>query len=237
MQGFSRTILLCAAAVFAAACSEQTPVSGLQSQLEPSAARLITINSNSTGTDGGFYYSYWKDGGTATMTTGAGGNYAVNWNIPNNNFVGGKGWSPGSTSRRVGYNAGVFSTSGNAYLAFYGWSRNPLVEYYVVESWGNFRPPGGTRVGTVTTDGGTYDQYRVSRTNAPSIDGNNTNFTQYWSVRQSKNSTGANHTITFQNHVNAWASHGMNLGTMVYQIMATEGFHSTGNSNVTVWAQ
>jgi len=47
----------------------------------------------------------------------------------------------------------------------------------------------------------------------------------------------ANNTITFANHVNAWRSHGMNLGTMNYQIMATEGFGSNGSSNVTTWQQ
>ncbi|MBD5072592.1 1,4-beta-xylanase, partial [Xanthomonas citri pv. citri] len=43
-------------------------------------------------------------------------------------------------------------------------------------------------------------------------------------------------TITFSNHVNAWKSHGMNLGSnWAYQVMATEGYQSSGSSNVTVW--
>jgi endo-1,4-beta-xylanase len=37
--------------------------------------------------------------------------------------------------------------------------------------------------------------------------------------------------------VNAWASRGWNLGGHVYQIMATEGYQSSGNSNLTVWQQ
>ena len=199
-------------------------------------ASAQTITSNQTGTNNGYFYSYWKDSGSATMNLGAGGNYSVNWNLGSGNFVGGKGWSTGSSSRRIGYNAGVWSPNGNAYLTLYGWTRNPLVEYYVVDSWGSWRPPGGTSVGTVTSDGGTYNLYRTQRVNAPSIDGNQT-FFQYWSVRTSKRPTGSNQTITFANHVNAWRNLGLNLGSHVYQIMATEGFHSSGSSNLTVWSQ
>ena len=59
---------------------------------------------------------------------------------------------------------------------------------------------------------------------------------QFWSVRQSKRGTGSSVAITFANHVNGWKSKGMNLGTSwSYQILATEGYQSSGSSNVTVW--
>lgn len=200
-----------------------------------------TICNNQTGTNNGFFYSFWKSSGTACMTlTGnyGGGNYSTTWSLGSNgNFVAGKGWNPGSTTRVVGYNAGTFAPNGNGYLSLYGWSTNPLVEYYVVDNWGNFQPPGGgaQSLGTVNTDGGTYNIYKVNR-NGPNIQGNGP-FVQYWSVRTSKRGTGSNNTITFANHVNAWRSHGMNLGTMNYQILATEGFGSSGSSNVTTWQQ
>ena len=210
-----------------------------KSPLTPvAAANHTAISTNQTGTNNGFFYSYWKDSGTANMTLGSAGNYSVSWSLGGSgNFVGGKGWNPGSSSRVVGYNAGVWAPSGNGYLALYGWTTNPVVEYYVVDSWGSFRPPGSSvpRVGSVTTDGGTYDLYRVTRT-GPSIVGTTT-FVQFWSVRTSKRATGSNQTITFANHVAAWRRNGWNLGQHNYQILATEGFGSSGSSNVTVWQQ
>ena len=43
--------------------------------------------------------------------------------------------------------------------------------------------------------------------------------------------------ITFANHVAAWRKHGMTLVAMDYQVMATEGFGSSGASAVTVWEE
>lgn len=193
-----------------------------------------TICSSQTGNNGGFFYTHWTDGGgSACMTLGSSGNYSYSWSNTGN-FVGGKGWSTGSSTRVVGYNAGNYSPSGNSYLCLYGWTTNPLVEYYVVDNWGSWRPPGAQSMGTVTSDGGTYELYRTLRENQPSIIGNAT-FYQYWSVRTSKRSTGSNNNITFANHVNAWASRGWNLGTHNYQVMATEGYQSSGSANVTVW--
>ena len=190
-----------------------------------------TVTSNSTGTHNGYFYTFWQEASGGTMNLGADGNYSLTWNTAAKNIVVGKGWNPGS-NRSVTY-SGTWNCNGNCYLALYGWTTNPLIEYYVVENYGNYNPSSGsTRLGSITTDGSTYDIYRTQRVNQPSIQGTAT-FYQYWSVRQSKRTGG---TITTANHFNAWAASGLTLGTHNYQVMASEGYYSSGTSNITVSA-
>lgn len=193
---------------------------------------------NQTGVHNGYFFTFWKDGGEACMRLGTAGQYSTRYDLAGRrNLVAGKGWRTGSPSRRIGYRAERFDAGSNSYLTLYGWSVDPLIEYYVVDSWGtSFKPPGpGVQVlGTVHSDGGTYEIYRTQRVQQPSIRGRQT-FHQYWSVRTERRPLGAPATITFTNHVNAWRTLGMKLGRMNYQVVATEGFGSTGGSDVTVW--
>lgn len=89
---------------------------------------------------------------------------------------------------------------------------------------------GGTEKGTVTSDGGTYTIWENQRVNEPSIEGTST-FNQYISIRNSGQTSG---TVTVQNHFNAWAAAGMNLGTMNFQVIAVESWDGSGSAQQSV---
>ncbi|GKT46591.1 endo-1,4-beta-xylanase 1 [Colletotrichum spaethianum] len=187
---------------------------------------------SSQGTHNSYFYSWWTDGASpVTYTNGAGGSYSVQWQS-GGNFVGGKGWKTGG-AKTIKY-SGTWSpvNNGNSYLTIYGWTRNPLIEYYIVENHGEYNPgSSGTPKGEVTSDGSVYKLYESTRTNAPSIEGTQT-FKQFWAIREDKRTGG---TVTTQNFFNAWAKAGMSLGTTFdYMIVATEGYKSAGSANINV---
>lgn len=219
------------AAMFACAlflgCSESSAGSDESGDVDASSGEVVRTNTQ--GEHDGFFYSFWNQGGgDVFMTLGPAGNYSTSWTNCTN-FTAGKGWKVGG--RKTIHFEGSFDGGSNGYLAIYGWTKDPLVEYYIIENYGAWMPPGGTSIGTVESDGGTYQIYRTTRVNQPSIVGTAT-FDQYWSVRTTKRSTG---TVTTGNHFDAWAGLGMNLGTTFdYLIVESEGYKSTGSSNITV---
>lgn len=197
------------------------------------AQAATTIYNEQTGQEDGYDYALWKDYGDTSMTLNGGGNFSCWWdNIGNALFRKGKTFDCTKTYSQIG-NISIdygcyYQPNGNSYLCVYGWSRNPLVEYYIVDSWGTWRPPGSSSKGQIYVDGGTYDVYETTRYNQPSIDGNTT-FKQYWSVRTSKRTSG---TISVTEHFKKWESLGMNMGKLYEVTLNVEGYQSSGYADV-----
>ena len=191
------------------------------------------IRDSFEGRDGSYTYSLWKDYGTTSMTINGDGKFECSWkDIGNALFREGIKFDCTKKFSEIGditVEYGVdYQPDGNSYLCVYGWSRDPLIEYYIVDSWGSWRPPGAESKGTVKVDGGTYDIYETTRVNQPSIDGNTT-FKQYWSVRTSKRTSG---TISVTEHFKAWEKLGMKLGNLYEASLTIEGYQSNGWADV-----
>ncbi len=130
-----------------------------------------------------------------------------------------------------------FTPHGNAFYGAYGWTRNPLVEYYIVDGWGSWRPCASSNselLGTTIVNGNEYEVFKTNRYNQPGLDGPNT-FSQYWSVRtksDSKNNT-TNHVngcIDVAKHFDSWEAMGLDTsGTLYEAAFNVEAYRSSGS--------
>jgi endo-1,4-beta-xylanase len=194
-----------------------------------------------TGKSGGYDWEYWNQNskGNTSMTigTGGGGTFKCSWSgIENVLFRSGRKFSSTQTHQQIGdisikYNAPVYKiTSGDvSYLSVYGWTKSPLVEFYIVESHGNYKPPGTPKKGEFEVDGSVYEIYQATRTNQPSIEGTKT-FQQYFSVRKNMRTSG---TISVSEHFKKWEELGMAMGKMYEVAFKVEGYNSAGSAEIT----
>ena len=225
----------------ASGCADKGGSGSSAAESQASSAEPQVFTENITGTADGYDYELWKDNGDTSFTVEpGGGTFSCEWsNINNALFRRGQKFDCTKTYPELGsltVEYGVdYQPVGNSYMCIYGWSREPLVEYYIVESWGSWRPPGAPfAIGTVTVDGGTYDIYKTTRVEQPSIDDIQT-FDQYWSVRQVKpagDGTKLEGTVSVSKHFDAWKKCGLELGKMYEVALTIEGYQSQGKATV-----
>jgi len=199
--------------------------------------------SSRIGRVGDFTYEYWNQNetGDADMGLRSDGTFEIGWKGIFN-MLARYGVRPGDPVNSVTYTVDDYTvTGGISYLCIYGWAYNgsyeDLVEFYIVDNWKNYRPPGnnGTYYDTITVDGDEYDIYTSVRTQQPSIAGTRT-FTQYWSVRKPDNKR-LSGTIDVRAHFAAWENVGLPIGNTLYEVsFCVEGYSGnktgTGHANV-----
>ena len=194
----------------------------------------------------GYSYEIWLDntGGSGSMKLGKGATFDAQWSASVNrgNFLARRGLDFGSRQKATSYdyigmdyNASYQQTgsaSGNSRLCVYGWFQNqgagnvPLVEYYIIEDWVDWCPDGNGKM--VTIDNAQYKIFQMDHT-GPSINSGNETFKQYFSVRQSKRTSGH---ITVSDHFKAWADQGWGIGNLYEVALNAEGWQSSGRANV-----
>lgn len=194
------------------------------------------------GEENGFRYELWNQNsqGTACMTLGNGALFSGEWSgILNYLARRGLGYDQTQEHQEIGefhatYNCNYnpSSTSGNSYLSVYGWTIEPLVEYYVIEDWRNWIPSmadGAELKKSFEINGSFYDVYENTRVNKPSIVGNTT-FQQYFSIRRDRRTEGS---IDISEHFRQWESIGMNLGKLHEVAIVVEGYQNSGSFEFT----
>ena len=196
-------------------------------------------NSSVTGNIGStpYHYEIWYQGGNNSMTYYDNGTYKASWSNTGDFLarVGFK-YNEDKTYEQLGPIDAYFnwskqgSAGGYNYIGIYGWTVDPLVEYYIVDDW--FNKPGanllGQRKGEFTVDGDTYEIWQNTRVNKPSIKGDQT-FPQFFSVRKSSRSCGH---IDITAPFKKWESLGMKMGKMYEAKVLVEAGGGSGSFDV-----
>ena len=192
----------------------------------------------------GYSYEIWQEDtpNTSSMTLGSGGSFSTQWQCgpdgSRGNFLARRGLSFGLNNSKHWQDYGNFTcdfdcdwqpgNSGNSRICIYGWTQNPLVEYYIIEDWKNWVPKAnGAPLAQVTIDGSLYDIFTDER-DSYTIEGNK-HFTQYFSVRHDTRSKG---TISIYKHFEAWEKVGLKMGGLYEVAFNVEGWESDGKANV-----
>ena len=207
--------------------------------------------SNSKGNAGpGYGYELWSSGQASGCMTvfGVDANFSATW-TDTTDFLARAGlrFDRTKTPAQVGTISADFTeaktespTAGKAsqvYFAVYGWTIGPLAEYYVIEDYGTFVPgPAGTdgsprtHLGTIVVDDGTYDVWHLALKNKPAITGDNKDFDQYLSVRQSRRPCGH---VSVSEQFSKWAALGVQLGKLEETMFLVEAQGNSGTIDVT----
>jgi len=196
------------------------------------------VTSNKVGSINGIGYELWADSGNNSATFYEDGSFSCSFQSAKDYLCrSGLSFDSTQTHKQIGHIYADFrlvkqniQNVDYSYVGIYGWTRNPLVEFYVVDNWlSQWRPGdwvGNKKHGDFTIDGAKYTVYENTRT-GPSIDGNTT-FKQYFSIRQQARDCG---TIDITAHFEQWEKLGMTMGKMhEAKVLGEAGSNGGGTS-------
>ena len=198
------------------------------SQIQSKNSEKIIIE-NEIGEIGNYTYELWKDFGQTTMILKEDGKFSCSWDkIGNVLFRIGKRWDSTKKYQEIG-NIKVnfefdFESKGSTFLSIYGWTQNPLIEYYIFENYEELYLK-STPFGTIHVDGGTYDMYKntIGQFDSPEI------ITQLWSVRNEKRNSG---TVSVNKHFETWEKYGFKLGKIFEVSLCVDAYKGNGNATI-----
>jgi endo-1,4-beta-xylanase len=198
----------------------------------------------------GYSYELWASGqGSGCMTVfGVNANYKASWTAASDFLArAGLTFDQTKTPAQLGTISAEFAetsteqpvqgATSKLYVALYGWTVDPLAEYYIIEDHGDFVPgpvasdgSPRTNYGTLTVDDGTYDIWALPVKNRAAITGDNKDFTQIFNVRQVRRKCGH---ISVSEHFSKWASVGLPQGKLEEAMFLMEAQNNSGTIDVT----
>ncbi|ORY21660.1 concanavalin A-like lectin/glucanase [Neocallimastix californiae] len=198
----------------------------------------VKVTSNKVGSINGIGYELWADSGNNSATFYSDGSFSCTFQKAKDYLCrSGLSFDSTKTHDQLGHMYADFKLVKQniqnvdySYVGIYGWSKDPLVEFYVVDNWlSQWRPGdwvGNKKHGDYVIDGATYTVYENERY-GPSIVGD-TNFKQFFSIRKEARDCG---TIDITAHFLQWEKLGMKLGKMYEaKVLGEAGSNSSGTT-------
>jgi len=202
------------------------------------SGKSVKETSNKVGKIGDVGYEIWSDSGNNSATFYSDGSFSCTFqNAKDYLCRSGLSFDCTKTHDQIGHMYADFklvkqsiSNVDYSYVGIYGWTKEPLVEYYIVDNWlSQYRPGdwvGNKKHGDFKIDGADYTVYENTRT-GPSIVGDTT-FKQYFSIRKTARDCG---TIDITAHFNQWEKLGMKMGKMhEAKVLGEAGSTGSGTS-------
>ncbi|MBP5380037.1 MAG: glycoside hydrolase family 11 protein [Ruminococcus sp.] len=147
----------------------------------------------------------------------------------------------------VTYDEDVDYMGQDSYSGVYGWMLKPdpynsetpnaYMEFYIVDSWGNWRPHGDKELGSFESNGITYDLYQGMRVTMGCFMSQPTMYI-YYSVahenlaEKTDGTCNIKNTINVADHLKAWSEAGLELGYMYDVGFSVQAYRSSGNAQV-----
>jgi len=194
------------------------------------SGQSINVNGNKLGKIGNVNYQLWADSGNNSATFYSDGSFSCGFERAGDYLCRtGLSFEGARTPSQIGRIKADFkvkkesvSNVGYSYIGIYGWTKNPRVEWYIVDDWLSKERPGdwigNQKKGDFTIDGAEYTVYRNQRAD----------LTQYFSLRKVGRDCG---TIDISAHFDQWEKLGMTMGTLdEAKVLAEIG---NGNGGVT----
>jgi hypothetical protein len=211
-------------------------------------AQVYAADYNYKGDSDGLYYELWNQNSVGTLeyenTENHG--FTFGWSSIEDAFVL-KGdafkintvYASQIKEYTVTYDEDVNYMGGSSYSGVYGWMEdsNAYYEFYIVDSWGSWRPATGDVLGSFESNGIIYDVYKSIRAQMSCFMETPITYVYYSVARENLAENideicNIKNTVNVVDHFKEWQKLGLNLGFMYDVGFSVQAYRSSGSAKV-----
>ncbi|MBP5379448.1 MAG: glycoside hydrolase family 11 protein, partial [Ruminococcus sp.] len=215
------------------------------------SAQVYAVDFMESDTVDGYYYEFWNQNCTGEFEyeNTENNGFTMNWSgienslaMKGDKFERKNVYASQIKEYTVTYDEDVDYMDGNGFSGVYGWMEdsNAYYKFYIVDSWGSWRPVMENALGSFESNGITYDIYNGRLSSMTDYWGGNIPPTTYiyYSVARDNLAEKINgvcnikNTINVADHFRKWQNSGLNLG-FVYDVgFSVHAYRSAGSARI-----